>query len=86
MMTGRLEDDVGHEAIESAMILVASSGPMLQAIAKKVVEEEIFVILVAKCVTDQAKKTVIETTQQSVLAALPSPLLLLGDLSSSEEE
>lgn len=76
-----LESDNICDAFNPAIIQVATSGPMVQAIGKMDASEKKLIAPVAKFVAEQRKNEVNEDAQQLVLVALPSPTSLPGDLS-----
>lgn len=72
-MTTMLEDHVICEVFESAFPQVATSDPMVKAVAKMVLKDKTHILLVAKFVANQVEKNVSKTAKLPVLAVLPPP-------------
>lgn len=74
MLSTILEDERCREAFEAAVIKVATSTIVVQAITKRLAQDEKIMAPIAKFVPTQAKKGAIEDAEQSViLASLPLP-------------
>lgn len=86
MLTSILNDEGVRDAFETAVIQLATSGPMVLATAKVPVNEEKIAALTVRFVASQARKEVREAGQQSVIFIPPPPPFFPTDSSSSEDE